>query len=1263
MKTTKPGPYFAFAWLFLSALTSLARAQAPSELGLPYIRNYTPKEYGADIQNWAILQDDRGLMYFGNNLGVLEYDGVFWRRIPLSNNTVVRSLVKDKNGRIYVGGVDELGYLEPDANGDLRYISLRSSIPRDALPLADVWQTYVTRDGVYFMTFERIFRWSPEERQMKVWKGSSDFHGSFCVDGVFYVRQWEVGLLKMEKDSLKLVPGGEQFADERIYVMLPFPDKTGAEGQKSRILVVTRTKGMFLFDGLRFQPFKTEADEFVRANLTYSPGAVLRDGRIALNTVAGGVAIMDPQGHLLQVIDKLAGLTMNTVYYLYEDRSGALWVAMDNGIGRVEVGSGFSLFDSRNGLTAGAYRFLRHRGTLYVTTTIGIFYLDPKTSLFHPVPGILNQCFEMTDIGDQLLAATADGVYVIENARATLIRPSVNKDYDAYSVCRSREDSNRVFVSLNNGAASLYHKGGRWIDEGRMLGVSGELRTIVELEDGRLWLGSVSRGVLRVTFPKKADGQPDFRRPVIERYDTAHGLPEGGVLAVRVLGRDRFVAQQGVFAFDEKTKRFVPDSTFMVVSQLGSVDAQALVEADDGRLWVCFGREIAVGERQPDDSFAWTTAPFMRFSDEIIQTVYPDKLGVVWFGTPYGAVRYDTRAIASAAASYPALIRRAAAGSRRLPRSAPGQEPAELPYGGQALRFDFAAPSYGNEERTSFRTFLEGFDSQWMGWTSDRSKEFTNLEPGAYRFRVQARDVSQEESTEAVYSFTILAPWYRTWWAYLLYAAGAALFAFALVRIRTHQLQVRSRRLEETVRERTAELREKTVQLQSQKDDVEQLSRIGRDITATLSVESIIAIVYENVNRLLDASVFSIGLYNADLHRLEFPASREKGVTLPFHCYELNDENRLAVVCFKNQREILINDFESEYRKYVPEMAAPVAGEDTCSILYLPLTYKEKTNGVITAQSFQKNAYTDFHLNMLRNLAVYTAIALDNADAYHRLNTILDDLKSAQERLVTQSKLAALGALTAGIAHEIKNPLNFVNNYAELSTELVGEIRRVLNEQADRLSRETLQALCDHLDTLERNTGKINEHGRRADSIVRSMLQHSRGKAGERQLTDVNFMIEEDLNLAYHGMRAQDASFNIRIEKALDPKVGKLEIVPQDISRALLNIITNGCYEAHRKKTAERTSFSPVLRVSTRRLHHQVEIRIRDNGNGIPEAIRDRIFVPFFTTKPTGQGTGLGLSISHDIIVHGHGGQLVFETEPGQFTEFIVRLPDTPPDR
>ncbi|MBN2355423.1 GAF domain-containing protein [candidate division KSB1 bacterium] len=454
------------------------------------------------------------------------------------------------------------------------------------------------------------------------------------------------------------------------------------------------------------------------------------------------------------------------------------------------------------------------------------------------------------------------------------------------------------------------------------------------------------------------------------------------------------------------------------------------------------------------------------------------------------------------------------------------------------------------------------------------------------------------------------------------------------------------------IEKQNRELKKAIGMVHSQKNDIEQLSQLGRDITSSLSIENIIQTIYKNVHQLMDASVFTIGLHKPKDNVLEFPATIEQNQLLTSFSLPLSEETHLAVRCFNQKKEVIINDCGMDCGKYVGRLPTLITAEIPQSILYLPLWHKDKSIGVISAQSYRKNAYSDYHVNMLRNLAAYSAIALVNADAYHQVNELVQDLKATQERLVTQSKLAALGALTAGIAHEIKNPLNFVNNFAELSAEMVNELEAELSAQAPDQA-----TILEIMQNLKQNYGKIKEHGKRADSIVRSMLQHSRGKAGEKQPTDINAILEEDINLAYHGMRAQDSSFNIKIETDLDQTIGKIEVVPQDISRVFLNIISNACYETHRKKMAIDGDHSPTLTVWSKNLPNRIEIGIRDNGNGISDEVREKLFTPFFTTKPAGQGTGLGLSISYDIIVHAHNGQLKFKTEVGEYTEFIITLP------
>ncbi len=272
--------------------------------------------------------------------------------------------------------------------------------------------------------------------------------------------------------------------------------------------------------------------------------------------------------------------------------------------------------------------------------------------------------------------------------------------------------------------------------------------------------------------------------------------------------------------------------------------------------------------------------------------------------------------------------------------------------------------------------------------------------------------------------------------------------------------------------------------------------------------------------------------------------------------------------------------------------------------------------------------------------------------------TALADLKTAQASLLHAQKMAALGQLTAGIAHEIKNPLNFVNNFASLSNDLLGELKEMAAPALGSLDANTRTEIDETIEVLSGNLEKIAEHGKRADNIVKSMLAHSRGSSGERQAVDMNALVDEALNLAYHGARAHDQNFNITMERDFDKSLAPVELVPQDVMRVFLNLIGNGFHAAHqRRQDAADPGIRPVLKVATRDLGEAVEVRVRDNGVGIRPEYRDKLFQPFFTTKPTGEGTGLGLSISYDIVTQEHGGTITVDSEPGRFTEFTVRLP------
>jgi signal transduction histidine kinase len=450
------------------------------------------------------------------------------------------------------------------------------------------------------------------------------------------------------------------------------------------------------------------------------------------------------------------------------------------------------------------------------------------------------------------------------------------------------------------------------------------------------------------------------------------------------------------------------------------------------------------------------------------------------------------------------------------------------------------------------------------------------------------------------------------------------------------------------------ELRQRTDELGRSVGELRALGEVSQAVNSTLDLETVLSTIVAKAVQLSGTEAGAI--YVFDNAKREFRLRATYGMdqelidALTQQHIGFDDPN--ITPGFLQGEPIQVPDLREGVSTAANEIVLRAGFR---ALLVTPLLRGEEIVGMLVVRRRMPGSFPQNTVDLMKTFAAQSAVAIENARLFKDVETSLEDLRTTQDRLVQTQKLASLGQLTAGIAHEIKNPLNFVNNFSGVSVELIDELKQALTGMSG--DDKTYTEVNELANTLRGNLDKIVQHGKRADAIVKNMLLHSREGSGEHRPVDVNSLVEESLNLAYHGARAEKQGFNITLERAFDPAAGQVDCFPQEITRVLLNLISNGFYAATKRKGQTDGSYEPTLAATTRNLGDRVEIRIRDNGTGIVPEVREKMFNPFFTTKPAGEGTGLGLSISHDIIVKQHAGSIEVDSQPGEFTDFRIVLP------
>ena len=649
------------------------------------------------------------------------------------------------------------------------------------------------------------------------------------------------------------------------------------------------------------------------------------------------------------------------------------------------------------------------------------------------------------------------------------------------------------------------------------------------------------------------------------------------------------------------------------------------VEDKHGRLWVIRMREgireLSLLTRGDNGEYEVTMLPLRRANDVApFWSIYPDPRDseVLWLGGDEGVLRVDTGVDKNETISFQALIRRVMLHGDSLLYAGSGYHPqAEhqtmLPLKSR-IRFEYAAANYDAPSWTRYQYKLEGFDEEWSTWTNETVKEYTNLLAGSYQFHVRANNIYGHISESDTYVFGIQAPWYQTWWAYFLFVIPVALGLIMFVRFQRVRV-IRKERLRSEVEQ--ARLRTSAAELQTRNLQAE---------NELLYSELRFLSVVESAN---DAIVSAnqegdIIFWNKQAEQV-FGYPREEALGQP-----------LTIL----MPERHVESHEKGLQRHIQ------TGEKSAIGRVIELSGKRKDGTEFPLELSLSSWKTDegiFFSAILRDITEQK-----RAEA---------ELIRMQNQLAHSNKMASLGKLTAGIAHEIRNPLNFVNNFAQMMMDLVDEAGDLISKNSERTVKDIDGDLSETFSEIKRNAAAINKHGHRADLIIKSMMDHSRNSTGDHHWTPLNELVDTAIQLSYENWQREQPGFDIEIVRTLGSSVGEVKVAPQEITRVLLNILDNAYDAMHSHAVENKGSLTPTVLVHTIRKEDAVEIHIRDNGPGIELEVKEHIFDPFFTTKPAGSGTGLGLSLSYDIITQGHSGFLTCESTPGEGTTFVIGLP------